>query len=80
MNEGGIMNNQIPYFINDQNQFNNPNHMINNNIHLELEKIINKINRLEKNQRILENRLSKIEMNNNNNHFYNDDPNDMYII
>lgn len=79
MNEGGIMNNQIPYFMNNPNQSNNPNYPINNNIHLEIEKITNKLNRLEKNLRILENRIRKLEMNNDNNYF-NDDPTDMYMV
>lgn len=71
------MNNQIPFFTNPQNNTNIP--FPNNNANIEFEKIINKLNRLEKNIRILENRISKLELNTNNN-LFNDDPNDMYII
>ena len=46
---------------------------------IELENILNKINHLEKNIRILENRITKLETNNNSN-YSNDDPTDMYII
>ena len=54
------MNNQIPYFMNPQDNINNqiPN---------------------QKNLRILENRITKLESNSNNN-LFNDDPTDMYII
>lgn len=73
------MNNQIPYFMNPQDNINNnfPNYP--NTPNIELEKILYKINRLEKNIRILENRLSKLETTNNNN-LFKDDPTDMYII
>lgn len=79
MKKGGIMNNQIPYFMNNQESFNKPNPNYNNNTNFDIEKIINKINRLEKNLRILENRVINLEMNKNNNYF-NDDPTDMYMV
>ena len=68
------INNQIPYLGNNQNPINNPNQIS----HIEYEKLINKITRLEKNIRILENRINKLEENNNNLQY--DDPTDMYII
>lgn len=73
------MNNQIPYFMNPQDNINN--HMLNynNTPHMDIEKIMYKINRLEKNIRILENRIMKLE-NSNNTNLFNDDPTDMYII
>lgn len=71
------MNNQIPYFFNPENNHNNPYPNYNNNNPLDYEKIINKLNRLEKNMRIFENRLNKLEANNNN--LFNDD-HDMYIV
>ena len=47
----------------------------------EFEKLINKIDRLEKSIRILENRVNKLEnKKENNNQFYNDEPTDMYMI
>lgn len=75
------MNNQIPYFMNPQDNINNqfPNHNNNSFPNIEFEKIIYKLNRLEKNLRILENRITKLESNSNNN-LFNDDPTDMYII
>jgi len=73
------MNNQIPYFMNPQDSINN--HMLNynNTPNMDIEKIMYKINRLEKNIRILENRITKLESNNNNN-LFKDDPTDMYIV
>lgn len=72
------MNNQMPFFM----PFNNnlPNNHQNKSI--DLERIINKLNRLEKNIRILENRINKLENNkfDNNDNYYSDDPSDMYII
>ena len=70
------MNNQMPFFM--PNML--PHNMKDNN--LDLERIINKINRLEKNIRILENRISKLENNNQSNekNYFQDDPTDMYII
>ena len=75
------MNNQIPYFMNPQDNINNQfsNHNNNNFPNIEFEKIMYKLNRLEKNLRILENRITKLESNSNNN-LFNDDPTDMYII
>lgn len=80
------MNNQIPYFPNNQIPYLEHNsNLINNQYqgnqmnNIELEKIINKINRLEKSLRILENRINKLEINNNKTTNY-DDPTDMYII
>ncbi len=70
------MNNQIPYFMQPENNNQMPNYTSNN---LELEKIINKLNRLEKNMRIIENRLNKLEANNKINPF-KDDLTDMYIV
>jgi len=73
------MNNQIQYFMNQQDSINN--HMLNynNTPNMDIEKIMYKINRLEKNIRILENRITKLESNNNNN-LFKDDPTDMYIV
>ena len=70
------MNNQLPFFMPNMP----PNNMKDTN--LDIERIINKINRLEKHIRILENRMSKLENNipNNNNNYFQDDPTDMYII
>jgi len=51
----------------------------NNTPNMDIEKIMYKINRLEKNIRILENRITKLESNNNNN-LFKDDPTDMYIV
>ena len=69
------MNNQMPFF----NSFNNyPIPNINPN---EYEKLTNKIERLEKNIRILENRLIKLEKNTNHTKdYYDEEPTDMYII
>ena len=77
MKKGGIMNNQIPYF--NQEQFNKVMPNYNNNIPYDIEKLINKLNRLEKDLRILENRVTNLEMDKNNK-FFNDDPTDMYIV
>ena len=64
------MNNPIPFF----NPFiNNPEGIINNN------KIINRITRLEKEIRILENRLNKLE-NIEKPITKQDEPTDMYMI
>ena len=71
------MNNQLPFFIPNMP----PNYpSFNNNI--DLEKLLNKINRLEKNIRILEKRITQLEGNqtNNDKNYYQDDPTDMYII
>ena len=70
------MNNQMPFFIPNMSPYNK------DNSNLDLEKIINKINRLEKQIRILENRVTRLENNNVNNdkNYYQDDPTDMYII
>ena len=76
MKTGGIMNNQIPYFMNPHTPI--PNNQMQPS-KIELENILNKINHLEKNIRILENRITKLETNNNSN-YSNDDPTDMYII
>ena len=59
------MNNQMPYF-NDMNQGNmhpgfNPNHMQGNFNEMMFERLNNKITRLERQVRILENRLNKLE-------------------
>jgi len=73
------MNNQMPFF----GPFNNPyNNQINEKTNFDIEKIINKLNRLEKNIRILENRITKLEgaTKNNEKNYYQDDPTDMYII
>ena len=70
------MNNQMPFF-NPFNNFQVPNNPIMNNS--QEEKIMNKIERLEKNIRILENRIRKLEKNSNND-YLNDEPTDMYII
>ena len=73
------MNNQMPFF----GPFNNPyNNQINEKTNFDIEKIINKLNRLEKNIRILENRITKLEgaTKNNEKIYYQDDPTDMYII
>ena len=70
------MNNQMPFFIpNMPNNFNKDNNF-------DIERLINKINRIEKQIRILENRVTKLEnqSNNNNKNYYQDDPTDMYII
>lgn len=76
MKKEDFMNNQMPFFIPNMP----PNNMKDNN--LDIERIINKINRLEKHIRILENRMSKLENSipNNNNNYFQDDPTDMYII
>lgn len=70
------MNNQMPFFMPNMP----PNNMKDNN--LDIERIINKINRLEKQIRILENRVTKLEntIQNNDKNYYQDDPTDMYII
>lgn len=69
------MNNQMPFFMPIDPKMNNFNDD-------KFEKIVNKINRLEKNIRILDNRLSILESKNNkeNKVNQNDDPTDMYII
>ena len=77
MKWGISMNNQMPFF----NPFQAyPNPQMNQNYD-EYEKLINKIERLEKNIRILDNRITKLEQNNNHsNPNYNEEPTDMYII
>ena len=65
------MNNQIPFFT-PFNGFQNQEQ--NNN-----DKLINKINRLEKSIRILENRINKLE-NQDNKIIIQDEPTDMYMI
>lgn len=72
------MNNQIPYFFNNPNDINNNFNNLPNTPNIENEKILYKLNRLEKNIKILENRLSKLESTNND--FFKDDPTDMYMI
>lgn len=70
------MNNQMPFFVpNMPNNFNKDNNF-------DIERLINKINRIEKQIRILENRVTKLEnqLDNNNKNYYQDDPTDMYII
>ena len=67
------MNNPIPFF----NPFNNP--FIKQDGQDNYEKLINKIERLEKSIRILENKVSKLENENikpNN----KEEPSDMYMI
>ena len=73
------MNNGIPFF-NPYNNFQVPNN-INNHINRDdYERLTNKIERLEKNIRIIDNRLKKLEKTNNNNDYFNDEPTDMYIL
>ena len=71
------MYNEIP-FINPYNnynpQYNNP---LNEN---ELDKILDKIERVEKQIRILEKRINNLENNNNYNNYQIDNVNDMHII
>ena len=71
------MYNEIP-FINPYNnynpQYNNP---LNEN---ELDKILDKIERIEKQIRILEKRINNLENNNNYNNYQIDNVNDMHII
>lgn len=69
MNQGDFMNNQIPYLI--PINLNNPN--------INIDHLINKLNLLEKDVKILENRLNKLEnIKEANNDNY--DPKDLYII
>lgn len=81
------MNNQIPYM--DNNFGGNPNsfsgsfqgNFNNQNSFITLERINNRINRLERQVKILENRLNRLT--NNNPQFLNnldDDNNNMYIL
>ena len=71
------MYNEIP-FINPYNnynpQYNNP---LNEN---ELDKILDKIERIEEQIRILEKRINNLENNNNYNNYQIDNVNDMHII
>ena len=71
------MYNEIP-FINPYNnynpQYNNP---LNEN---ELDKILDKIERIEKQIRILEKRINNLENNNNYTNYQIDNVNDMHII
>ncbi len=71
------MYNEIP-FINPYNnynpQYNNP---LNEN---ELDKILDKIERVEKQIRILEKRINNLENNNNYNNYQIENVNDMHII
>ena len=71
------MYNEIP-FINPYNnynpQYNNP---LNEN---ELDKILDKIERDEKQIRILEKRINNLENNNNYNNYQIENVNDMHII
>lgn len=70
------MNNNIP-FMYTYNDF-QPTNTINP---YDFDRIINKIERLEKNLRILETRINSIEKNKETNTAtINDNPNDMYII
>ena len=65
------MNNPIPYFM----------PIPNNDLNINNEHLLNKINRLEKSIKILENRITKLEGNKENiNLNIHDDPTDMYII
>jgi len=72
------MNNQIPFF----NPY--PNFGGNNINGLNIERLEEKIERLEKNINILTNRVKKIEQeinhNNSKNDYYSEDPTDMYMI
>ena len=72
------MNNGIPFFY----PFNNFPNLNNNTNNEEYERLMNKIERLEKNIRILDTRVKKIEQkyNANNIDYLNDEPTDMYII
>lgn len=77
MKRGLFMYNEIP-FINPYNnynpQYNNP---LNEN---ELDKILDKIERIEKQIRILEKRINNLENNNNYTNYQIDNVNDMHII
>ena len=65
------MNNPIPYFM----------PIPNNDLNINNEHLLNKINRLEKSIKILENRITKLEgIKENINLNIHDDPTDMYII
>ena len=67
------MNNQIPFF--------NPNHFPNPFFNLgEYDKLISKIEFLEKTISNLENRLKKIEQTFTTNMKSNDEPTDMYML
>ncbi len=69
------MNPMIP-FIYPYNNTNPSNYEQN-----QIDKINNKLDRIEKNIRILENKVNKLENNNKiNNHTINENPTDMYII
>lgn len=74
------MNNQIPFFMPPYNNFNNIPHDNSINPNNQYERILEKINNLEKSIRILENRLKKLESEYNNKNYSNEDPTDMYII
>ncbi len=67
------MNNQMPFIM--------PNKpLYNQEINNDYERIINKIDRLEKNIKILENRVNNLEKNQSIPKYSKDDPTDMYII
>lgn len=72
------MNNQMPYIDNFYMEMNNPNQ---NNIWTNLERMSNRINRLERQVKILENRVNRLASNNPTflkNDF--DDNNNMYML
>ena len=68
------MNNQVPYM--GMPNFNLPN----NNLEMQIEKINNRLTRLEKQVRILDNKVNN--MNNTYPNFFknNDDNNNMYML
>ena len=72
------MYNEMPFI----NPYNNFNYSYNTPNESDFEKIYDKIARLEKNIRILDTRLQKLENNNNNNYnnYQIDNVNDMHII
>ena len=69
------MYNEIPFINPYNNSF--PYNNINEN---ELDKINDKIERLEKNIRILDKRIKNLENNNNYNNYQIENVNDMHII
>lgn len=67
------MNPQMPFF--------NPINNYPSNIFMEIEKLSNKIDLINKNLQILEKKVQNLEnTKQDNNKFYSDDPTDMYII
>jgi len=69
------MYNEIPFI----NPYNNYNPQYNNTWENELDKIYDKIERIEKNIRILDKRINNLE-NNNYNNYQIENVNDMHII